>query len=116
MIEVKDNETIRVENYGLIEWLTDLQQQIKLGYEIDFSTNEGYPQSFGSVYTCLMKKQQENVSFVMDSLVIDSGVTSLNLVPSVNTTTPLQVVVDDAPSMFVTQVKRGPKSKQSKEG
>jgi len=48
-------ETLTVQNYGLAEWLKDVEQAIHNGYEFDFDSNEGYPQSIGHVFTCIMK-------------------------------------------------------------
>lgn len=48
-------ETKQVQNYGLAEWLKDIQEAIREGYEFDFDSNEGYPQAIGHVFTCIMK-------------------------------------------------------------
>lgn len=53
------NGKLKVENYGLMEWATDVQSAVQQGYEIDTS-NEGYPQNFGSLYTCLMVESIRN--------------------------------------------------------
>lgn len=55
MIELQENGKLKLENYGLMEWATDVQAAVRRGYELDTS-NEGYPQNFGSLYTCLMVK------------------------------------------------------------
>lgn len=57
MIELQQHTgKLKCENYGLWEFLLDLQQGIKQGYELDDS-NEGFAQNFGSLYTCLLKKE-----------------------------------------------------------
>ncbi len=48
-------ETRQVQNYGLAEWLKDVQAAIYDGYEFDFETNSAYPQAIGHVFTCTMK-------------------------------------------------------------
>lgn len=80
MIELQEhNGKLKVENYGLMEWATDVQSAVQQGYELDTS-NEGWPQVFGSVYTCLMiktdvlpVKQAETPELLTDSEVEDTG-------------------------------------------
>lgn len=61
MIELQEhNGKLKVENYGLWEFLQDLQQGINQGYELDES-NEGWPQVFGSLYTCLMVEKKSKL-------------------------------------------------------
>jgi len=54
----KDSNKIQVQNFGLVEWLKDVQEAIQADYEFDFETNEGYPQVIGTVYTCLMQPRE----------------------------------------------------------
>jgi hypothetical protein len=71
MIErLQATDKIQVQNFGLVEWLKDLQEAIQAGYEFDFETNEGYPQQIGHVYTCQMlpvkqKQVEQYVSKVL---------------------------------------------------
>lgn len=46
---------ILVEKFSLAEFLKEIQFYVQKGYEIDFSTNEGYPSSYTSYYNCSMK-------------------------------------------------------------
>lgn len=63
MIEqLKDSDKIQVQNFGLVEWLKDLQEATQAGYEFDFETNEGYPQQIGHVYTCQMLPRSVELS------------------------------------------------------
>lgn len=102
MIEkLKDSTKIRVENYGLFEWLVELQEAIKQGYELDTS-NEGWPQVFGSVYTCLM------VESVSNPLKVE-----LDKEPQLEHKDNPPVVAQEATIVAEkeTEVKRGPKPK-----
>lgn len=75
MIEQQKHiDAIRVENYGLAEWLKDVQATIQKGYEIDLVSNEGYPTSFGTMYTCLMLpvKKQEPIQVTSEGKSINT--------------------------------------------
>lgn len=62
MINPKDhNGNIRVENYGLAEWLAEIEQVINQGYKFDFETNEHYPQTMGYLYTAILVPKQDSV-------------------------------------------------------
>lgn len=59
MLELQEHTgKLKVENYGLWEFLQDLQQGVNRGYELDDS-NEGFPQTFGQIYTCLLKQKKK---------------------------------------------------------
>jgi len=45
---------IKVEEYSLDAWLSEVETVIKQGYTFDFNSNETFPQAFGSMYTVLM--------------------------------------------------------------
>jgi hypothetical protein len=63
MIEqLKDSDKIQVQNFGLAEWLKDIQQAINEGYEFDFESNSGYPQQIGHIYTCQMMPRSVELS------------------------------------------------------
>lgn len=85
MIELqKHTGKLKVENYGLMEWATDVQAAVKQGYEIDTS-NEGYPQNFGALYTCLMVESvsnplQEEVEYLRKELK-QLQASTVNLLP-----------------------------------
>lgn len=59
MIDYRENNTAKVEAYGLAEWLTEVQELVQKGYLFDFDTNESYPLVFGSMYTCIMVLPEE---------------------------------------------------------
>lgn len=48
------NGNIKVEEYSLDTWLAQIEEVINQGYCFDFSTNENYPQGFGSLYTAVL--------------------------------------------------------------
>jgi len=61
MKEKEDKKVI--EAYGFIEFLKAVQAGIQEGYELDFMTNEGFPQQMGTYYrgTLLLQKEEVKV-------------------------------------------------------
>ena len=61
MKEKEDKKVI--EAYGFIEFLKAVQAGVKEGYELDFITNEGFPQQMGTYYrgTLLLQKEEVKV-------------------------------------------------------
>lgn len=61
MKEKEDKKVI--EAYGFIEFLKLVQAGIQEGYELDFVTNEGFPQQMGTYYrgTLLLQKEEVKV-------------------------------------------------------
>lgn len=49
--------TVRVETYGIAEFLKLVEPLIKDGYSFDYETNENYPQSYGAFYSAIMVKK-----------------------------------------------------------
>lgn len=45
-------QTKRIEAYSIAEFVQQVQQAIREGYELDLNTNENYPQQFGTLFTC----------------------------------------------------------------
>lgn len=73
MLELQEHTgKLKAENYGLWEFLQDLQQGVNQGYELDDS-NEGFPQVFGSLYTCLLKVKTNGVDLLKKELRILPG-------------------------------------------
>lgn len=55
MIErVGDTQNMRIQTYGLAEFLKDVQELIQRGYVLDFESNEHYPQSIGHLFTAVL--------------------------------------------------------------
>lgn len=55
MIErVNDTQNMRIQAYGLEEFLRDVQELFQRGYVLDFETNEHYPQSIGHLFTAVL--------------------------------------------------------------
>lgn len=46
------NQTKRIEAYSIAEFVQQVQQAIRDGYELDLDTNDNYPQQFGTLFTC----------------------------------------------------------------
>ena len=59
MKEKEDKKVI--EAYGFIEFLKLVQAGIQEGYELDFITNEGFPQQMGTYYRGTLLLQKEEV-------------------------------------------------------
>ena len=61
MKEKEDKKVI--EAYGFIEFLKAVQAGVQEGYELDFVTNEGFPQQMGTYYrgTLLLQKEEVKV-------------------------------------------------------
>jgi len=57
----KDTGLFRVEEYGLAEWLAEVQTMIKKGYEFDFVTNSNYPVQIGTIYSAIMVPIKDEV-------------------------------------------------------
>ena len=56
-------EIKRIDAYSLVELLVQVQENIQLGYLIDLSTNENYPQIIGHHYTLGMAKESTEEIF-----------------------------------------------------
>ena len=56
--------TKRIDAYSLAEFLTKVEEAYNEGYRVDFSTNENYPQAFGSHYTVGLTKPEASVEEV----------------------------------------------------
>lgn len=55
MIErVGETQEMRIQQYGLAEFLQEAQELIERGYVFDFDSNERYPQSIGHMFICTM--------------------------------------------------------------
>lgn len=52
MTNAAHNQSKRIEAYSIAEFVQQVQQAIREGYELDLNTNENYPQQFGTLFTC----------------------------------------------------------------
>lgn len=112
MIELQEhNGKLKVENYGLWEFLQDLQQGINQGYELDES-NEGWPQVFGSLYTCLMVESVPAVP-AQNQVVKHNELLAEEVQEPFVVASFVEVVAQEATIVAEkeTEVKRGPKPK-----
>lgn len=114
----KHTNKIQVQNFGLVEWLKDVQEAIQANYEFDFETNEGYPQVIGTVYTCLMQPREYKQ---VEPVLPDKPVETIPVLPvdesvvSQETTVTEQETQNSTPVHLPTEqpVKRGPKPKNN---
>lgn len=101
MIErVQDTNLMRIQTYGLAEFLLEIEELIQRGYKLDIENNDHYPQAIGHLFTTVMipkvttteaKPKAEQAVEVPEELKA------------------LQAVV----SQGQTPAKRGPKAKQA---
>lgn len=64
MQEKNHDESIKVETYGVAEFLKELEPLLKNGYSLDFTENDHYPQSYGAFYSCVVVKDKGEVKGV----------------------------------------------------
>lgn len=69
MTNAAHNQSKRIEAYSIAEFVQQVQQAIREGYELDLNTNENYPQQFGTLFTCGVVKQVDILS--SKELVVD---------------------------------------------
>lgn len=62
MQEKNYDGSIKVETYGVAEFLKELEPLLKDGYSLDFTENDNYPQSYGAFYSCVVVKDQDSKS------------------------------------------------------
>jgi len=58
-VQLLANGNLQIQEYSLIDFLQEVQKYVIDGYRMDFVTNEGYPQQYGSVYIAQMIPQKE---------------------------------------------------------
>lgn len=58
MQEKNANGSIKVETYGVAEFLREVEPLLKSGYSLDFTENDNYPQSYGAFYSCTLVKDE----------------------------------------------------------
>lgn len=68
---------IKIEDYGFAEWLAQVEQVIKQGYEFDFVNNENYPVGYGSMYTAVLVPTKEQLNSVLTVQVDTTEVRAL---------------------------------------
>lgn len=64
MQEKNHDGSIKVETYGVAEFLKELEPLLKDGYSLDFTENDNYPQSYGAFYSCVVVKDKGEVKGV----------------------------------------------------
>ena len=51
MIErIDDTELMRIQAYGLADFLLEIEELVQRGYVLDYATNAHYPQAIGHLY------------------------------------------------------------------
>lgn len=53
---IKDDGTVRIDEYSLVEFLCTIQEMVIRGYRISVQ-NDHYPQGFSGLYFCTMVKE-----------------------------------------------------------
>ena len=59
MLDKINENKIKVETYGLADFLKLVEPLLGEGYSFDFEDNDAYPQSYGSFYSCILVKKEE---------------------------------------------------------
>ena len=59
-------EQIQLQEYGLAEFIKQIEVKVNAGYKLDLETNEGYPQQYGTLYTARMLKTGNRPSVKFD--------------------------------------------------
>jgi hypothetical protein len=75
-VQLLANGNLQIQEYSLIDFLQEVQKYVIDGYRIDFETNEGYPQQYGSVYIAQMIPSVKLADFMQNTpeeLVVDKG-------------------------------------------
>ena len=49
-------DSIQLQEYGLAEFIKQIEVKVNAGYKLGLETNEGYPQQYGTLYTVGMLK------------------------------------------------------------
>jgi hypothetical protein len=73
-VQLLANGNLQIQEYSLIDFLQEVQKYVIDGYRIDFVTNEGYPQQYGSVYIAQMIPQVKLADFTQNApeeLIVD---------------------------------------------
>jgi len=52
-------ETEQIQGYGFADFLEKIEKMINQGWQLDFSTNDNYPTSFGTFYSVGMIKVEK---------------------------------------------------------
>ena len=50
---------MHVQQYGLAEWLAEVEELMNQGYKFDFESNENYPQSIGHMFTAVLVPKED---------------------------------------------------------
>lgn len=58
MLEKISENKVKVETYGLADFLKLVEPLLGEGYSFDFEDNDAYPQSYGSFYSCILVKKE----------------------------------------------------------
>lgn len=61
-------QEIQLQEYGLAEFIKQIEVKVNAGYALDLDSNEGYPQQYGTLYTVRMLKTGNRPSVKFDVL------------------------------------------------
>jgi len=72
----EQTQPLRIQSYGLDQFLQEIQKGFNEGYKLDFESNENYPQMIGHVFTCGMLPLTPYVAVVnaLKPAYLDQGV------------------------------------------
>ena len=79
MTELQPNGNMLVQNYGLAEWLAEIEQQINAGYKFDFESNDCYPQNMGYMFYAILVPKNSIVVAKNNLNMVSSDATPVKL-------------------------------------
>lgn len=59
-------QEIQLQEYGLAEFIKQIEVKVNEGYRLDLDSNEGYPQQYGTMFTARMLKTGNRSSVKFD--------------------------------------------------
>lgn len=59
-------DSIQLQEYGLAEFIKQIEIKVNQGYRLDLDSNEGYPQQYGTMFTARMLKTGNRPSAKFD--------------------------------------------------
>ncbi len=76
--EQNEQQTLRIEQYGLMDYSKALADAILQGYALDFETNQHCPVAYGGFFTATLVKPSEKIKQIntTDELIVPMNTAS----------------------------------------
>lgn len=82
-------ETEQIQGYGFADFLEKIEKMINEGWQLDFSTNDNYPTSFGTYYSVGMIKVEKEAKVKGKKVKVEE------VVPEATPETPPEAITSD---------------------